>query len=220
MPLCFYLNIRRNVQRWAVLCWGPLVSWLQWSPDGCGPDWESPRPFIQWWTVRPLSMLHPIPPNFHLLQTYSFLSPRSSKNSPGSRGVAVFCVPPSPVPFLSLSLTGILPRSPSHLRRSQVPQECAGACNRLCRGHWVVRLTETSQPHSVLAAEWRSAWGSSPTRGRCQIPTVALHNHSHTGPGAGRRDWEGGGGRVGQRNGEVYLIQYQNCHIWLSIANL
>lgn len=131
-----------------------------------------------------------------------------------------FVCPPALSRFYHFLWRVYYPGPPRTCAAPRSLQECAGACNRLCRGHWVVRLTETSQPHSVLAAEWRSAWGSSPTRGRCQIPTVALHNHSHTGPGAGRRDWEGGGGRVGQRNGEVYLIQYQNCHIWLSIANL
>lgn len=73
-------------------------------------------------------------------------------------------------------------------------QECAGACNRLCGGPLsCVRLSETSQPHSALAVEWGSAWGASPNRGRCQIPTVALHNQSHTGPVQRQARGRGGG---------------------------
>lgn len=50
---------------------------------------------------RPLSMLHPHLPNFHLLQTYSFLSSPSSKNSPVPVEGLVLCGL-STVPFLSL----------------------------------------------------------------------------------------------------------------------
>lgn len=46
-------------------------------------------------------MLHPHSSNFHLLQTYSFLSPPSSKNSPVPVEWLVLCGP-STVPFLSL----------------------------------------------------------------------------------------------------------------------
>lgn len=46
-------------------------------------------------------MLHPHPPNFHLLQTYSSLSPPPSKNSPVPVEWLVLCGP-STVPFLSL----------------------------------------------------------------------------------------------------------------------
>lgn len=104
---------------------------------------------------------------------------------------------PSTVPFLSpLWRVSPVPLAPAPLPGSL--QECAGACNRLCGSHWVVRLTETSQPHIALAAEWGSAWGCSPNHGRCQIPTVALHNRSHTGPDVplgcgGVRVWGWGG---------------------------
>lgn len=99
---------------------------------------------------------------------------------------------PQHCPVFITPLTGY-PGPPRTCAAPRSLQECAGACNRLCGGHWVVWLTETSQPHSALAAEWGSAWGGSPNHGRCQIPTVALHNHSHTGPDIppGRRDGEG-----------------------------
>lgn len=134
------------------------------------------------------------PPNFHLLQTYSFLSLPSSKKISGSCGVAGFVWSQHCPVFIS-PLMGY-PGPPRTCAAPRSLQECAGACNRLCGGHWVVRLTETSQPHSALAAEWGSAWGGSPNHGRCQIPTVALHNHSHTGPNIppGRRDGEGDAG--------------------------
>lgn len=115
------------------------------------------------------------------------------QNPPGSCVVVGF-VWPQHCPVFITPLTGY----PGPSRTCAAPrslQECAGACNRLCGGHWVVWLTETSQPHSALAAEWGSAWGGSPNHGRCQIPTVAPHNHSHTGPDIppGRGDGEGRG---------------------------
>lgn len=94
------------------------------------------------------------------------------------------------------------------------PQECARACNRLCGGYWVVRLTETSQPHSALDAEWSSAWGGSPNRGRCQIPTVAPRNHSHTDADIGRRG--GWGGRCGG-SGCSWSVE---CESWAQRRNI
>ncbi len=189
-----------------------LDSWPQSNP-GYSPYWKSPPPSIQWWTVRPLSMQHPLHSNFHRLQTYSFLSPPSSKTSPVPVERLVLCCPQH-CPVFITPLTGY-PGPPRTCAAPRSLQECAGACNRLCGGHWVVWLTETSQPHSALAAEWGSAWGDSPNHGRCQIPTVALHNHSHTGPDIppGRRGREGKGGRdvvavcvcVGQRAEKVYI---------------
>lgn len=90
------------------------------------------------------------------------------------------------VPCLSL-LWWVTSVPPHTCAAPRSPQECAGACNRLCRGYWVLRLTETSQPHSALDAEWSSAWGGSPNCGRCQIPTVAPRNHSHTAADTSRR---------------------------------
>lgn len=114
---------------------------------------------------------------------------------PGSCVVVGF-VWPQHCPVFITPLTGY-PGPPRTCAAPRSLQECAGACNRLCGGHWVVWLTETSQPHSALAAEWGSAWGGSPNHGRCQIPTVAPHNHSHTGPDIppGRGDGEGRGAR-------------------------
>lgn len=136
----------------------------------------------------------PHPLNLHLLQTYSSLSPPSPPpKSPVPVEWQVLCGPQH-CPVFICPLTGY-PGPPRTCAAPRSLQECAGACNRLCGGHWVVRLTETSQPHSALAAEWDTAWGGSPNRGPCQIPTVALHNHSHTGPDIppGRRDGEGSG---------------------------
>lgn len=110
---------------------------------------------------------------------------------------------PQHCPVFITPLTGY-PGPPRTCAAPRSLQECAGACNRLCGGHWVVWLTETSQPHSALGAEWGSAWGGSPNYGRCQIPTVAPHNHSHTGPDIppGRGDGEGLGGGSGCGGGE------------------
>lgn len=94
------------------------------------------------------------------------------------------------------------------------PQECARACNRLCGGYWVVRLTETSQPHSALDAEWSSAWGGSPNRGRCQIPTVAPRNHSHTDADIGRQ-----GGWGGRRGGSGCSCSVE-CESWAQRRNI
>lgn len=104
---------------------------------------------------------------------------------------------PQPCP-VSITLLAGYTGPPHTCAAPRSPQECARACNRLCGGYWVVRLTETSQPHSALDAEWSSAWGGSPTRGRCQIPTVAPRNHSHTDGDIGRRGgWGRGGGAWG-----------------------
>lgn len=79
----------------------------------------------------------------------------------------------------------------------------------------LVWLSETSQPHSALAAEWDSAWGGSPNRGRCQIPAVAPHNHSHTGPDIppGRGEGKGAGGHGMGCDGDVRLrwVVHDNC---------
>lgn len=117
---------------------------------------------------------HPTSIFLKLILPFLPLPPKTSCGAPGF-------VWPRHCPVFITPLTGY-PGPPRTCAAPRSLQECAGACNRLCWGHWVVRLSKTSQPHSALAAEWGSAWGGSPNRGCCQIPTVALHNHSHTGP--------------------------------------
>lgn len=76
----------------------------------------------------------------------------------------------------------------------------------------LVWLSETSQPHSALAAEWDSAWGGSPNSGRCQIPAVAPHNHSHTGPDTPPGWGERGKGGLGGGSGDgVCWLAHDNC---------
>lgn len=148
-------------------------------------------------------MLHPIPLNSQLAHTYHLLSQTRFPRS------GWFCV----VPTLSRFHHGSVGLPPLYQTPFSTPprtcaaptslQECAGACNRLCGDHWVVHgwLKLPNLTVRCMVAEWDSAWGDSPTHGRCQIPTVVLHNHSHTGPGAlpGRRgrDREGGTVRPG-----------------------
>lgn len=126
----------------------------------------------------------------HLVHTYYLLS------HPGSLEAVGFVLSQVRPIFIS-SLMG----TPLHQTPSSTPpytctaptslQECAGACNRLCGVHWAVygwlKLPNLTVPS--MASERDSAWGDSPTHEHCQIPTVALHNHSHTDPGtlAGRK---------------------------------
>lgn len=101
---------------------------LTWGESCLSPDWDPPPPppppSIQWWTVRPLSMLHtPNLPNSHLLQTYSSLSPKKREKTsrlPVER--LVLCGPQYCPVFITplWRVTPVLP-PPSHLRRSQVP---------------------------------------------------------------------------------------------------
>lgn len=145
------------------------------------PDWTSPLliPFcdVQWghlvcYTLTSLTSI-----SFKLILPFLLLPPKTPRFLWSAR----FCVATALSRVYHPSLTGC-PGPPRTCAAPRSLQECAGACNRLCGGHWVVGLTGTSQPHSALAAEWGSAWGGSPSHGRCQIPTVAPHNHSHTGP--------------------------------------
>lgn len=152
---------------------------------------------IQSCTSHLVCYTHTSPTSIFLKLTLSFLLLPPQK-FPGSCGVVGF-VWPQHCPVFITPLTGY-PGPPRTCAAPRSLQECAGACNRLCGGHWVVWLTETSQPHSALGAEWGSAWGGSPNYGRCQIPTVAPHNHSHTGPDIppGGKGW-GGSGCGGER---------------------
>lgn len=161
-----------------------------------------------------LCMLSPFGPyNLCRTQTSSFRFFHSPISSP----VLALCGLRTS-PCLSL-LWWVTPVPPHTCAAPRSPQEFAGACNRLCRGYWVLRLTETSQPHSVLDAEWSSAWGGSPNCGRCQIPTVAPRNHSHTDADTSRRGGDGGGGGgVGTRGVVVVLGvwagQCRDMEVW------
>ena len=116
----------------AGFCLELLGSWPQLRP------WlESLHPFTQWWTVLQT------PRTFHILPSssdpiLSILPPREEKTkSPVPVERLVLCGPQHCPVFLSL-LWRVTPGLPRTCAAPRSLQECAGACNRLCGGHWVV----------------------------------------------------------------------------------